>query len=101
MRRFNTAITGASLAIGMIASGLLMAPAAHSQRYLVNGHPATAQEEQLLLSSGFAAGAWRINGWGISLDVAQADFVPEPCLPQCRYVLGVPLDCDEMQIASR
>ena len=99
MRRFNTAITGASLAIGMIAGGLLMAPAAHAQRYLVNGHPATAKEEQLLRSYGFAAGAWRMSGWGISLDAAHAD--TEPRLPQCHYVLDVPLDCDERQIASR
>jgi hypothetical protein len=42
-----------------------------------------------------------MDGWGISQDVAHADFVPEPCLPQCRYVLGMPLDCDELQIASR
>jgi hypothetical protein len=42
-----------------------------------------------------------MNGWGISLDVAHANFVPEPRLPQCHYVLGVPLDCDELQIASR
>jgi hypothetical protein len=69
MRRFNTAITRASLAIGMIAGGLLMAPAAHAQRYLVNGHPATAKEEQLLRSHGFTAGAWVMNGRGISLDV--------------------------------
>ena len=101
MRRFNTAITGASLAIGIIAGGLLVTPAAHAQRYLVNGHPATAKEEQLLRSYGFAAGAWRMSGWGISLDVEHADFVPEPRSPQCRYVLGVPLDCDERQIASR
>ena len=101
MRRFNTAITGASLAIGMIAGGLLMAPAAHAQRYLVNGHPASAREEQVLASYGFAAGAWRMNGWGISLDAERAAFVSEPRLPQCHYVLDVPLDCDEMQIASR
>ena len=99
MRRFNTAITGASLAIGMTAGGLLMASAAHAQGYLVNGHPATAKEEQLLRSYGFAAGAWRMSGWGISLDVEHAD--TEPRLPQCHYVLGVPLDCDERQIASR
>ena len=101
MRRFNTAITGASLAIGMIAGGLLMAPAAHAQRYLVNGHPASAREEQVLRSYGFAAGAWRMNGWGISLDAEHAAFVSEPRLPQCHYVLDVPLDCDELQIASR
>ena len=35
------------------------------------------------------------------LDVAHANFVPEPRLPQCHYVLGVPLDCDELQIAAR
>ena len=99
MRRFNTATLGGSLA--MIAGWLLIAPAAHAQRYLVNGHPATAQEEQYLTSYGFAAGAWRMNGWGISLDVAHADFVPEPRLPQCHYVLDVPLDCDRILIASR
>ena len=99
MRRFNTAITGASLAIGMIAGGLLMPPAAHAQRYLVNGHPATAKEEQLLRSYGFAAGAWRMSGWGISPDAEHTD--TEPRLPQCHYVLDVPLEWDERQIASR
>ena len=87
-----------TLALGL---GFLMAPAAHAQRYLVNGHPATVAEEQVLASYGFDAGAWRIDGWGISQDVAHADFVPEPRLPQCHYVLGVPLDCGEAQIASR
>ena len=52
MRRFNT-ITGASLAIGMIVGGLLMAPAAHAQRYLKKRPPATAKEEQILRSYGF------------------------------------------------
>jgi len=93
----QTLITTA-LALGL---GLLMAPDAQAQRYLVNGHPATAQEEQVLVASGFAAGAWRMNGWGISPDVAHAAFVPEPLMPQCRYVLDVPLDCDRVLIASR
>ena len=96
MRRFNMAILGASLA--MIAGGLLVAPDAQAQRYLVNGQPATAQEEQYLTTYGFNLGAWRMNGWGISQDVAQADFVPER---QCRYVLDVPLDCGGVMIASR
>jgi hypothetical protein len=51
-----------------------MAPAAHAQRYLVNGHPATAGEEQILASNGFDAGAWRMDGWGISLDAEHANF---------------------------
>jgi hypothetical protein len=42
-----------------------------------------------------------MGGSGISLDVAHANFVPEPRLPQCHYVLGVPSDCDEVRIASR
>ena len=95
----QTLITTLALGLGFLS--LLMAPSAHAQRYLVNGHPATAKEEQILRSYGFAAGAWRMNGWGISLDVAHANFVPEPRLPQCHYVLGVPLDCDGVQIASR
>jgi hypothetical protein len=90
-----------TLALGLGFLSLLMAPSAHAQRYLVNGHPATAREEQVLASYGFDAGAWRMDGWGISLDVAHANFVPEPRLPQCHYVLGVPLDCDELQIAAR
>ena len=90
-----------ALALGLGSLCLLMAPAAHAQRYLVNGHPATAKEEQLLRSYGFTAGAWVVNGWGISLDTERADFVPEPRLPQCHYVLSVPLDCEERQIASR
>ena len=92
----QTLITTA-LALGL---GLLMAPDAQAQRYLVNGHPATAQEEQVLVASGFAAGAWRMNGWGISQDVEHAAFVPEQ-RSQCRYVLDVPLDCDRVLIASR
>ena len=68
---------------------------------LVNGHPATPQQEQYLASYGFNPGAWRMNGWGITQDVAHADFVPEARLPQCHYVLGVPLDCDKLLIASR
>ncbi len=73
---------------------------AHAQRYLVNGHPATAREEQILAPM---ARRRRLadGGSGISLDVAHANFVPEPRLPQCHYVLGVPLDCDEVQIAAR
>jgi hypothetical protein len=90
-----------ALALGLGFRSLLTAPAAHAQRYLVNGHPATAGEEQVLDSYGFDAGAWRVDGWGISRDAAHANFVPEPRLPQCRYVLDVPLDCDEVQIASR
>jgi len=95
----QTLITTLALGLGFLS--LLMAPSAHAQRYLVNGHPATAREEQVLVSYGFDAGAWRMDGWGISLDVAHANFVPEPRLPQCHYVLGVPLDCDEVRIASR
>ena len=95
----QTLITTLALGLGFLSS--LMAPSAHAQRYLVNGHPATAEQEQFLASRGFDAGAWRVDGWGISLDVAHADFVPEPRLPQCRYVLGVPLDCDEIKIVSR
>jgi hypothetical protein len=96
----QTLITTA-LKLGLGVLSLLMTPAAHAKRYLVNGHPATAGQELFLASRGFDAGAWRVDGWGISLDVAHADFVPEPRLPQCRYVLGVPLDCDEIKIVSR
>ena len=42
-----------------------------------------------------------MNGWGISLEAEHAAFVSKPRLPQCHYVLDVPLDCGEMQIASR
>src|SRR5262249_35269871 len=90
--------TTLALVLGFLS--LLAAPGARAQRYLVNGHPATAKEEQFLASSGFTAGAWRMNGWGISQDVAHAGFVPES-RSQCRYVLDVPLDCGEVKIASR
>jgi len=66
---------------------LLTAPSAHAPRYLVNGHPATAREEQVLASYGSVAGAWQMDGWGISLYRAHADFVPAPRLPQCHYLL--------------
>jgi hypothetical protein len=90
-----------TLALGLGFLSLLMAPSAHAQRYLVNGHPATAGEERTLASYGFDAGAWRIDGWGISQDTARADFVPEPRLPQCCYARGVPLDRSEIQMVSR
>ena len=97
MRWFN--MLGASLAI--IGGGLPMTPDAQAQRYLVNGHPATLGEEQILASHGFNAGAWRMDGWGISQDVAHTDFVPGRRLSQCRFVLDVPLDCDMLLIAAR
>ena len=61
-----------------------------AQRYLVNGHPATAGEEQILASNGFDAGAWRMDGWGISLDVAHANFVPHPPAADADYWWRVP-----------
>ena len=60
---------------------------------------ATEQEERVLVASGFAAGSWRMNGWGISQDVEHAAFVPEQ-RSLCRYVLDVPLDCGGVMIAS-
>ena len=50
-----------ALVLGLGFPSLLTVPAAHAQRYLVNGHPATAGEEQVLDSYGFDAGAWRID----------------------------------------
>jgi hypothetical protein len=90
-----------TLALGLGFLSFLMGPSAYAQRYLVNGHPATAGEEQTLASHGFDAGAWRIDGWGISQDAAHAHFVPEPRLPQCCYALSVPLDSNEIQVVSR
>ena len=92
-----------TLRLGFGFVSLLMAPPAHAQHYLVNGHPATAQEEQLLASNGFTDGAWRVDGWGIALDTTRTNFVPEPrppVAPQCHYVLDVALDC-EVKVASR
>ena len=94
-----------ALRLNLGCLSLAATPAAsHAQRYLVNGHAATAKEEQLLVSYGFDRGAWRINGWGISPDATHADFVPEPRIPMgpiCHHVLDVPLDCDELRVASR
>ena len=99
MRRVNKAVL-IWMATGVVAGSLLTTPAALAQRYLVNGHLATSVEAQVLESNGFDAGAWRMDGWGISLDVAHADFVPERRLSRCHYVLDVPLDCDVL-LASR
>lgn len=99
MWRFNKAFL-VSLTIAMIAGNSLMASSANAQRYLVNGHAATEAEEQHLVSYGFAAGAWRMDGWGVSPDASNAAFIPSPRAAQCRYVLDVPLDCD-IVVASR
>jgi hypothetical protein len=62
-----TSLAGYALGLGLLS--LLMAPSADAQHYLVNGHPATAGDEQIPASYGFDAGGWRIDGWGISQDV--------------------------------
>jgi hypothetical protein len=79
-----------TLALGLGFLSLLVAPSAHAQRYLVNGHPATAGEEQILASNGFDAGAWRMDGWGISLDAEHANFVPHPPAADADYWRRVP-----------
>jgi hypothetical protein len=53
-----------TLALGLDFLSLLMAPsAAHAQRYLVNGHPATAGEEHILvpMASTAAPGGWMVG----------------------------------------
>jgi hypothetical protein len=42
----------------------VFAPVVHAQGYVVNGHPATPVEVQLLSSYGARSGHWVVNGSG-------------------------------------
>jgi len=81
------------LALGL---GFLSAPS-FAASYTVNGHAATANEVQHLVSNGIQPGAWVVNGFGISPagGIQQAvERAPAKRLGKdCRYVLDVLL-CD-------
>ncbi len=64
--------------------------------YIVNGHAASADEVQHLVSNGIQPGAWVVNGFGISAagGIQQAvDRTHGKTEKVCRYVLDVQL-CD-------
>jgi hypothetical protein len=81
-------LAAATLALNAIA------PRAHAQDYVVNGHTATKAEAQLLTSYSAPAGHWQMDGYGIA---RVADEHPTPVAQtagqKCWYVLDVKL-CD-------
>ena len=51
----------------------VFAPVVRAQNYVVNGHPATSAEVQLLSSYGARPGHWVVNGSGfVAVDETQA-----------------------------
>ena len=81
------------LALGL---GFFSAPS-FAAGYTVNGHAATADEVQHLVSNGVQPGAWVVNGFGISaaggIQQAVEHTHSKPLDRNCRYVLDVLL-CD-------
>ena len=77
-----------ALALGL---GFFSAPSCAAS-YVVNGHAATADEVQHLVSNGIQPGAWVVNGFGISAAGGIQQAV-ERTEKVCRYVLDVQL-CD-------
>jgi hypothetical protein len=85
------------LMIAAVVGGLVIASPSNAQRYVVNGHAATPAEAAYLSLHGFADGAWVVDGWGIgpaNLQTVQAN--PAAALRECHYILGMPLNCDEI-----
>jgi len=81
------------LALGL---GFVGAPS-FAGGYIFNGHAASADEVQHLVSNGIQPGAWVINGFGISaaggIQKAVERTHSKPTGKDCRYVLDVLL-CD-------
>ena len=88
----KTLITTA-LALGL---GFFSTPS-FAGSYVVNGHAATAEEMQHLVSNGIQPGAWVVNGFGISaaggIQQAVERTHSKKMEKVCRYVLDVLL-CD-------
>ncbi len=61
--------------------------------YVVNGHPASPAEMQLLASYGAQPGNWVVDGYGISPAVQKAVVHTDSRTGKCFYVLDVQL-CD-------
>ena len=81
------------LALGL---GFFSAPS-FAAGYTVNGHAASADEVQHLVSNGIQPGAWVVNGFGISaaggIQQAVERTASKRTSKACRYVLDVLL-CD-------
>lgn len=78
------------VAVGL---GLLGTPS-FASGYIVNGHPASPAEMQILVSYGAQPGQWVVDGYGIAPAIEKADArTTESNAKKCQYVLDVML-CD-------
>ena len=84
-----------TLISGIVALGLgLFAVPSFAGSYMVNGHPASPAEIQLLASYGAGPGSWVVDGFGISPAVRKAAAHSDTSDgKKCFYVLDVLL-CD-------
>jgi len=89
-----------------VVSFSLLSPAV-AQNYIVNGHPATPKETELLASWGMADGEWMVDGWGIrlvklaTLSAAEKAAADDAAWRKCRYVFGVEIGDCAMVVSSR
>jgi hypothetical protein len=84
-----------TLITAAVALGLgLIATQSFAGSYMVNGHPASPAEIQLLASYGAGPGNWVVDGYGISPAVQKAAAQTDARSgKKCYYVLDVLL-CD-------
>ena len=82
-------LTAAIVALNVIA------PLAHAQDYVVNGHAASKAEAQFLASYSAPAGHWQVDGYGFSraADEHPVQLAAQTAGAKCWYVLDVKL-CD-------
>jgi hypothetical protein len=87
----NKTLFTAALAAGL---GFCSVPS-FAKGYVVNGHAASAAEEQFLIWQGFAPGSWRMDGYGIGPADTDSSVQPAAAIDakKCRYVLNALL-CD-------
>ena len=84
----KTLIIAAAITLGLLGSQTF------ASSYVVNGHPASPAEMQLLASYGVQPGNWVVDGYGISPAVQKAIAqATDGNRQNCRYVLDVLL-CD-------
>lgn len=88
----KTIVIATVLALGL---GFFSTPS-FATGYVVNGHPASPAEAQVLVTNGAQPGTWVINGYGIA-PAQHASFTSptatEATGKRCYYVLDVLL-CD-------
>ena len=83
-----------TLVTAILAAGLgFSSVPSFANGYVVNGHAASAAEEQFLIAHGFEPGAWVVDGYGVGPANTRANLQPAANIDvkKCRYVLNAKL----------